>query len=98
VNPNPTPPDKIIDAQFGRTEAGRILLEADLQLKRTTARLVNPATPMGSRYWPTLIERGAAVLQRQRLWIVPAPATVSERDGAVSSLASSVLSSAASAR
>jgi hypothetical protein len=37
VNLGPNEPDRIIDADLGRTDAGRILLEADLALKKTTA-------------------------------------------------------------
>ena len=34
VSLNPDEPNRIIDAQLGRTDAGRVLLEADLQMKR----------------------------------------------------------------
>jgi len=47
VNLNPNEPNRIIDAKFGRTDAGRALLEADLQLKKTTAALIHPNTELG---------------------------------------------------
>ncbi len=74
VNLNPNEPDRITDARFGRTDAGRILLEADLEMKKTVARLIHPDTKLGARFWNSL--RGSCFSSRQ--WIVPAPATVRE--------------------
>ena len=42
VNLNPTEPDRIIDPRLEQTEVGRILLEADLQLKKDDSRYSNP--------------------------------------------------------
>lgn len=83
VNLNPNEPDRIIDAQFGRTEAGRILLEADLAMKKSLARAMHPDHPAGAAFWP---EFDALFGNRPdadycfsfRQEIVPAPATVSE--------------------
>lgn len=74
VNLNPNEPDRIIDEAFGRTDAGRILLEADLQLKKTVGKLIHPDTKLGEQYWRTI--RGDCISSRQ--WIVPASATVYE--------------------
>jgi len=54
VNLNPSEPDRIIDPRFGRTSTGRVLLEADLRMKKTAARLTNPNTRLGARFWREL--------------------------------------------
>ena len=84
VNLNPHEPDRIIDAQLGRTDAGRILLEADLQMKKTVAQLIHPDTPLGAQFWAALNmggESGSWLSFRQ--WIVPAPATIRNDHGAL---------------
>lgn len=79
VNLNPDEPDRIVDAQLGTTEVGRIMLEADLRLKQDMAALQRPDNPLGAEYWR---RRDTAGFLDQcfatRLWIVPEPATVSE--------------------
>lgn len=42
VNLNPDDPASVIDARFGQTNAGRVLLEADLRMKKTVGRLIHP--------------------------------------------------------
>ena len=79
VNLNPDEPNRIIDSQFGRTDAGRILLEADLEMKKTVAKLIHPDSATGKRYWDGLVGETKCVSMRQ--WIVPAPATVREDQG-----------------
>ncbi|MER6997683.1 hypothetical protein [Streptomyces sp. NPDC000410] len=76
VNLNPTEPDRVVDPALGRTDAGRILLQADLQLKKTTGRLIHPDSSSGKRFWGAVSGRCMSF----RTWIVPAPASVSERD------------------
>ena len=78
VNLNPNEPDRIIDAQFGRTDAGRILLEADYTMKRATAHLVDPATPDGRRFDEAL-QGSQKCFSAQRKWIIPLPASVSQQ-------------------
>jgi len=83
VNLNPNEPDRIFDAQFGRTDAGRILLEADLAMKKSLARAMHPDTPTGAAFWQ---EFDALYDNRPdgnycfsfRQEIVPAPASVRE--------------------
>lgn len=83
VNLNPNEPDRIFDAQFGRTEAGRVLLEADLAMKKSLARAMHPDTPTGAAFWK---EFDALYDNRPdgnycfsfRQEIKPAPATVRE--------------------
>ncbi|MGW4367809.1 hypothetical protein ACWEKT_19395 [Nocardia takedensis] len=77
VNLNPDEPDRIIDAQFDDTEAGQILLRADLQLKKTTAALIHPDSALGARFWNSLRGMdGSSNCLSFRTWIVPAPAKI----------------------
>jgi uncharacterized repeat protein (TIGR01451 family) len=86
VNLNPNEPDRIFDAQFGRTEAGKVLLEADLAMKKSFARAMHPDTPSGAAFWQ---EFDALYDNRPdgnycfsfRQEIVPAPASVRESGG-----------------
>ena len=83
VNLNPNEPSRIFDAQFGRTDAGRVLLEADLAMKKSFARAMHPDTPSGAAFWK---EFDALYDNRPdgnycfsfRQEINPAPATVRE--------------------
>ncbi|MEV7708097.1 hypothetical protein [Streptomyces sp. NPDC088270] len=75
VNLNPTEPDRIVDANLGRTDVGRILLQADLQLKRTTAALIHPKTELGKKFWNRIGGRCMSF----RTWIVPGQARVNEQ-------------------
>lgn len=80
VNLNPTEPDRIIDPVFARSDAGRVLLEADLALKKVVAPLVHPDSPSGSRFWRELEalygDRPDQACFSVRQWIVPERATV----------------------
>uniref|UniRef100_A0AAU2A3I9 Uncharacterized protein n=1 Tax=Streptomyces sp. NBC_00093 TaxID=2975649 RepID=A0AAU2A3I9_9ACTN len=76
VNLNPNEPDRIVDADLGRTDAGRILLQADLELKRTTARLIHPDSSLGRQFWNKI----SGACMSFRTWIVPEPAEVFDGD------------------
>lgn len=80
VNLNPTEPDRIIDPLFAQSDAGRVLLEADLALKKAVAPLVRPDTPSGSQFWRELDALYGGRADRTcfslRQWIVPERATV----------------------
>ncbi|MFD5015338.1 hypothetical protein [Streptomyces chartreusis] len=76
VNLNPNEPDWIVGADLGRTDAGRILLQADLQLKKTTARLIHPDSSLGQRFWNKI----SGTCMSFRTWIVPEPAEVVDFD------------------
>ena len=82
VNLNPTEPNRIIDPVFARSAAGRVLLSADLALKKVVAPLVHPGTPSGAQFWRELEAlyepRPDQACFSVRQWIVPAPATVYE--------------------
>ncbi|MBZ4321290.1 hypothetical protein [Streptomyces huiliensis] len=72
VNLNPTEPDRIVDPAFGRTDAGRVLLQADLRMKKTIAQLIHPDGKLGEEYHSRL--RGTCM--SMRTWIVPGEAKV----------------------
>jgi hypothetical protein len=76
VNLNPDEPDRIIDPQFGKTDAGRILLQSDLLMKKTVAKLIHPDTALGKQFWQQLKRGRSGACLSFRQWIVPAPATV----------------------
>ena len=79
VNLRPDSPDNIIDDQLARTDIGRIMLEADVQLKRDTAQATSPETPEGKVYWDKLYQKAGELFGNQnvtiptltRPWIVP---------------------------
>jgi hypothetical protein len=78
VNLNPDEPDRIIDPQLGKTDAGRILLQADLRMKKTVAQLIHPDTSLGKQFWQQLDRDGSRSCLSFRQWIVPAPAIIRE--------------------
>lgn len=77
VNLNPDEPDRIVEERLGSTDAGRVLLEADLQMKRTVAKLIHPNTRAGDRFWDAL--QGESKCLSMRQWIVPKPALVRDK-------------------
>ncbi|WP_255293114.1 hypothetical protein [Streptomyces niveus] len=84
VNLNPDEPDRIMDAKFGTTDAGRVLLEADLRMKHDFYRAMDPKTDLGRRYWAALPkEDGKPCMPGLRNWIEPKPAQVREQDGGI---------------
>jgi hypothetical protein len=81
VNLNPTEPDRIVDEDLGRTTVGRVLLEADLELKRTVGRIIHPDNASGQRFWDALFTTNGSCFSF-RQWVVPKPAVVrADRDG-----------------
>jgi hypothetical protein len=83
VNLNPSEPGRIIDAQLGETNAGRELLDADFQLKRGSATLMNPNTTLGAQYWHELAGSSPSVCYGSRMWIVPGQVQVREDGGSL---------------
>lgn len=79
VNLRPDAPDRVIDPYLEKTEAGRILLEADLQLKKDLARFTAPNSPEGKKYWEQLYARAEILFGGEEMvipsmtrpWIVP---------------------------
>ncbi|HEX6684790.1 MAG TPA: hypothetical protein VF062_18440 [Candidatus Limnocylindrales bacterium] len=84
VNLNPGEPDRIIDPKLGSTDAGRVLLEADLTMKKVAVNFTNPSSALGAQFWDSLRQGPAQPLIpcfAVRNWIVPGPATVRENGG-----------------
>jgi hypothetical protein len=80
VNLNPDQPDTIIDEQFASTEAGRVLLESDFELKSTLYANMNPETESGKEFFDSL-ERGPngeICWASWRMWVSPLPASARE--------------------
>ncbi|MDD4899857.1 MAG: hypothetical protein PHG68_04610, partial [Candidatus Omnitrophica bacterium] len=89
VNLRPDSADSIIDDKLGQTDIGKILLEADLQLKKDTARFTSPQTPEGKEYWDKLYKKASELFGSSdvtiptltRPWIVPDEVIVRETPG-----------------
>ncbi|MCX7661989.1 MAG: hypothetical protein N2Z79_04835, partial [Candidatus Omnitrophica bacterium] len=79
VNLRPDSPENIIDPYLAQTDVGKILLEADLQLKKDTAQATSPQTPEGKKYWDLLYKKAEELFGTEnvviptlaRPWIVP---------------------------
>lgn len=79
VNLRPDTEDKIIDNDLGKTDVGKILLEADLQLKKDTAQFTSPETSEGREYWDKLYKKAGEIFGSSNItiptltrpWIVP---------------------------
>ncbi|MFC1675175.1 metalloprotease, partial [Candidatus Omnitrophota bacterium] len=86
VNLRPDSPDQIVDQHLGRTDIGRIFLEADLQLKKDTASFTSPKTKEGSAYWGRLYEKAGELFGSENIsiptltrpWIVPGEIIIRE--------------------
>lgn len=82
VNLNPDHPDKTIQSQLASTDAGRVMLQSDLTLKHTAAKLQVPDNPTGDTFWSELrTANGLPCWYGYRVWIAPAPATVRDSGG-----------------
>lgn len=79
VNLRPDAQDQIIDPALEKTDIGKIMLEADLQLKKDTASFTSPQTTEGRQYWTKLYQKAAQIYGYEnvniptltRPWIVP---------------------------
>ncbi|MBU1869247.1 MAG: hypothetical protein KJ818_02135, partial [Candidatus Omnitrophica bacterium] len=79
VNLRPDSPDNIIDDSLAQTDIGRILLEADVELKKDTARATSPDTSEGKEYWDKLYAKAGELYGSSNItiptltrpWIVP---------------------------
>jgi len=83
VNLNPDQPDKIMDPKLARTDAGRVLLEADYEMKVMYTELLDPETPAGGRFWDSLTKNpdGSVCWPSGRQWITAKRATVRQERG-----------------
>ncbi|MFA5099973.1 MAG: HEAT repeat domain-containing protein, partial [Candidatus Omnitrophota bacterium] len=79
VNLRPDDPANIIDPYVEKTDLGKVLLEADLQLKKDMAACTSPDTKEGRAYWNKLYAKAESLFGQQdmeiptitRPWIVP---------------------------
>lgn len=79
VNLRPDAADNIIDSYLAQTDLGKVLLEADLQLKKDTANFTSPQTPEGKDYWKKLYQKANELFGGEKItiptltrpWIVP---------------------------
>jgi hypothetical protein len=86
VNLRPDGEDSIIDEELARTDLGRVLLEADLQLKKDTAQFTSPQTIEGKTYWDKLYAKAGELFGQENItiptltrpWIVPDEVIVRE--------------------
>ncbi|MFA5311235.1 MAG: hypothetical protein WC355_02865 [Candidatus Omnitrophota bacterium] len=89
VNLRPDSEGQIIDLYLEKTDVGKIMLEADLQLKKDTAAMTSPATAQGKEYWDRLYKKAAelygydnvSIPTLTRPWIVPGEIIVRESKG-----------------
>ena len=64
VNLNPWEQDRIIDGQLKQSEVGRIMLEADFQMKRDFSNYGNPcANETGKALWNLLDKKHDSLVQ-----------------------------------
>lgn len=80
VNLKPDEPDRVVDAKLGRTDAGRVLLEADLLLKKTVGKIIHPDSRSGRQFWSRLQGVEGRRCFSSRVWITPGEAKVREDD------------------
>ncbi|MDO8662759.1 MAG: hypothetical protein Q7K98_06030 [Candidatus Omnitrophota bacterium] len=79
VNLRPDSEDQIIEPELAQTDLGKVLLEADLELKKDTARYTSPETPEGKEYWNKLYKKAEELFGYENItiptltrpWIVP---------------------------
>jgi hypothetical protein len=65
VNLDPDEPDRIIDEQLRESDVGRIMLEADFQMKKDFGKYENPcANELGKAYWDLLDKKEDALVQQ----------------------------------
>ena len=99
VNLNSVRESEITSPRLSLTDIGKVLLEADLTLKKDCSRFTDPRTKTGKEYWDNLQRRlneeGLNTTQLpigNRFWIVPEEAIVEEdRDNHTVTIVSSKL-------
>lgn len=84
VNLAPTEATRVVDKGLGATDVGKVLLEADLLLKKTAAELLHPDHTLGGAFWNQLYgwvgTRPAKLCHSFRQWIVPGVARLQQTE------------------
>lgn len=87
VNLKPHQQHLIMDAELAATYAGRILLEADLLLKKSVGDILHPDTEMGALFWDNFYDNAEAMFESLndlcfsfRQWVVPGEVSMVESD------------------
>ncbi|MDD5596230.1 MAG: hypothetical protein PHY94_08340, partial [Candidatus Omnitrophica bacterium] len=88
VNLRPDSEEQVIDEELAKTDLGKILLEADLELKKDTAIATSPDTETGKEYWKKLYQKAdelfgtanVTIPTLTRPWIVPGEVIVRYTD------------------
>ncbi|MDD4899869.1 MAG: hypothetical protein PHG68_04680, partial [Candidatus Omnitrophica bacterium] len=88
VNLRPDTEEQVIDDELARTDVGKILLEADLELKKDTAAATAPDSATGKEYWAKLYQKAGELFGTEnvsiptltRPWIVPGEVIVRYTD------------------
>ncbi len=88
VNLTPHEEDRIIPASLGKTEMGRDLLMQDYALKQLSSALLNPAHPVGRKFWKRISDRMRSEHSVtdmpqdlfNKVWIVPKVARLHEHE------------------
>jgi len=91
VNLNKWEPDRIVDKELEKTEVGRILLMADLRMKKDLARFTHPQTGLGKRYWNLMYKKAQELMPGRdvqaialtRFWIIPGDIQIYKSDNEV---------------
>ncbi|MBI4982648.1 MAG: hypothetical protein HZC15_05895 [Candidatus Omnitrophica bacterium] len=86
VNLRPDSQDNIIDDALAKTDVGKSMLEADLQLKKDTANFTSPQTSEGKLYWDKLYKKAKELFGTDQItiptltrpWIVPGEIIIQE--------------------
>jgi CheY-like chemotaxis protein len=86
VNLRPDAQDQIIDPWLEKTDLGKVMLEADLQLKKDMANFTSPQTPEGKNYWEGLYAKAEELFGQSEItiptltrpWIVPGEILIRE--------------------
>ena len=86
VNLRPDGENDVIDPLVEKTDLGKVLLEADLQLKKDMAKCTSPDTAEGRQYWDKLYQKAGSLFGGMevsiptftRPWIVPGEIIIRE--------------------
>jgi hypothetical protein len=91
VNLRPDTDAGVIDPALAATDIGKIMLEADVRLKKDTARALSIRTSAGRKFWDSLYARAHELFGNEdfslpaftRVWIVPGEIVLQPHAGGV---------------